>query len=174
MLLAAAFAEKQLGFETSELIILILILQLVAIGGAFLFSGLSKLKGNKFSLITMLLIWILICVICYLVVTKFQFYVLASFVGLVMGGIQSLSRSTYSKLIYSYTGETTSFFSFYDVVDKLSVLVGTFSFGFIEMITGGMRNSIIALGIFFVAGILLLSRANLKPSEQEIIITPTV
>lgn len=174
MLLAAAFAEKQLGFETSELIILILILQLVAIGGAFLFSGLSKLKGNKFSLITMLLIWILICVIGYLVVTKFQFYVLASFVGLVMGGIQSLSRSTYSKLIYSYTGETTSFFSFYDVVDKLSVLVGTFSFGFIEMITGGMRNSIIALGIFFVAGILLLSRANLKPSEQEIIITPAV
>lgn len=91
MLLAAAFAEKQLGFETSELIILILILQLVAIGGAFLFSGLSKLKGNKFSLITMLLIWILICVIGYLVVTKFQFYALASFVGLVMGGIQSLS-----------------------------------------------------------------------------------
>lgn len=166
MLLAAAFAEKQLGFETSELIILILILQLVAIGGAFIFSGLSKWKGNKFSLIFMLCIWILICIIGYLVVTKLQFYVLASFVGLVMGGIQSLSRSTYSKLIYSYEGETTSFFSFYDVVDKLSVLLGTFSFGFIEMITGGMRNSIIALGIFFIAGILLLSRANLKPSAQ--------
>lgn len=170
MLLAAAFAQEILGFETSELIILILILQIVAIGGAFLFSGLSKKKGNKFSIMTMLCIWILICIIGYLVATKFQFYILASFVGLVMGGIQSLSRSTYSKLIYSYEGETTSFFSFYDVVDKLSVLVGTFSFGFIEQITGGMRNSIIALGIFFLTGLLLLTRAKLRPEDQKIVL----
>lgn len=114
----------------------------------------------------MLLIWLLICVIGYLVQTKMQFYGLAVIVGVVMGGIQSLSRSTYSKLIYKYEGEHTSFFSFYDVLEKLSVLVGTFSFGFIEQITGGMRNSIIALMIFFITGLLLLRRAKLAPPSQ--------
>ena len=166
MLLAAAFAEKQINFTTVELIILILLIQLVAIGGAYLFAWLSRLKGNKYSLTVMLLIWLLICVIGYLVQTKMQFYGLAVIVGVVMGGIQSLSRSTYSKLIYKYEGEHTSFFSFYDVLEKLSVLVGTFSFGFIEQITGGMRNSIIALMIFFITGLLLLRRAKLAPPSQ--------
>lgn len=170
MLLAAAFAEKELGFATSELIILILILQIVAIGGATFFSKLSSWRGNKFSLMTMLIIWVMICIVGYIVYNKFQFYCLAGFVGLVMGGIQSLSRSTYSKLIYTYEGESTSFFSFYDVVDKLSVLVGTFAFGFIEQITGGMRNSIIALGIFFVCGLLLLTRANLRSTDQRLVV----
>lgn len=170
MLLAAAFAEKELGFVTSELIILILILQIVAIGGATFFSKLSSWRGNKFSLMTMLIIWVIICIAGYIVYNKFQFYCLAGFVGLVMGGIQSLSRSTYSKLIYTYEGESTSFFSFYDVVDKLSVLVGTFAFGFIEQVTGGMRNSIIALGIFFVCGLLLLTRANLRSTDQKLVV----
>jgi len=161
MLLAAAFAQKQMNFATSELIILILLIQLVAIIGAYLFSMLSRLRGNKFSIMTMLFIWLFICIIGYIVQTKIQFYILAGVVGMVMGGIQSLSRSTYSKLIYRYKGEHTSFFSFYDVLEKLSVIIGTFSFGFIEQITGGMRNSIFALGIFFVLGIILLNRTKL-------------
>ena len=102
MLLAATFAKKELNFSTSDLIIIILILQLVAVVGAIFFSKLSGWRSNKFSLMTMLLIWVAICVTGYLVVTKTQFYILAATVGLVMGGIQSLSRSTYSKLIYTH------------------------------------------------------------------------
>ena len=166
MLLAAVFAKKELGFETSELIMLILILQLVAILGAMFFSKLSSWRTNKFSLIVMLVIWIGICIVGFVVVSKFQFYCLAGFVGLVMGGIQSLSRSTYSKMIYQYEGEETSFFSFYDVVEKVSILFGTFAFGFIEKITGSMRNSIIALGLFFVVGLFLLNSADLKISKK--------
>ena len=166
MLLAAAFAEKQIHFSTVELIILILMIQLVAIIGAFSFSWLSNQRGNKYALMVMLIIWVLICIIGYVVRSKTQFYMLAVVVGIVMGGIQSLSRSTYSKLIYKYEGEHTSFFSFYDVVEKLSVLIGTFSFGFIEQITGGMRNSIFALVVFFVLGLILLSRADLRTTQQ--------
>ncbi|HQP78113.1 MAG TPA: MFS transporter, partial [Saprospiraceae bacterium] len=167
MLLAATFAKKELNFTTSELIIIILILQLVAIVGAMFFSKLSGWKSNKFSLMTMLLIWIAICIAGYLVVTKTQFYILAATVGLVMGGIQSLSRSTYSKLIYTHHGETTSFFSFYDVVDKISTLIGTFTFGFIENVTDNMRNSIFALGLFFICGIALLAITNLSATNKN-------
>lgn len=166
MLLAAVFAKKELKFETSELILLILVLQLVAIIGAMLFSKLSSVKGNKVSIMTMLVIWIGICIVGYIVTNKMQFYCLAGFVGLVMGGIQSLSRSTYSKLIYTYEGEETSFFSFYDVVEKVSILVGTFAFGFIEQVTGSMRNSIIALGVFFVVGLILLIRTDLSVGRK--------
>ncbi|HMZ25382.1 MAG TPA: MFS transporter [Saprospiraceae bacterium] len=167
MLLAATFAKKELNFSTSDLIIIILILQLVAVVGAIFFSKLSGWRSNKFSLMTMLLIWVAICVTGYLVVTKTQFYILAATVGLVMGGIQSLSRSTYSKLIYTHQGETTSFFSFYDVVDKISTLLGTFTFGFIENVTDNMRNSIFALGLFFICGIALLAITNLSDTNKN-------
>lgn len=168
MMLAATFAEKQMQFSTPELIMLILLIQIVAIGGSFIFSALSHRRGNKFSLLTMLYIWVLICIIGYLVQTKMQFYGLATIVGMVMGGIQSLSRSTYSKLIYKYEGEETSFFSFYDVLEKLSVIIGTFLFGFIEQVSGDMRKSIFALMVFFISGIVLLNRAKLNLKTVEI------
>lgn len=159
--LAATFAEKELRFETVELIITILILQLVAIGGAYLFARLSALKGNKFSLFTMLIIWTLICFAAHEVYTKTQFYILAACVGLVMGGIQSLSRSTYSKLIPEGTKDTTSYFSFYDVLEKVAIIIGTFGFGFIEQLTGSMRSSVLFLGLFFIAGLLILLRVRI-------------
>ncbi len=154
--LASIFAEKELQFGTSELIAVILLLQLVAIGGAYFFAFLSRIKGNKFSLITMLIIWICICAAAYFVSQKFQFYIIAAAVGIVMGGIQAISRSSYSKLIPEDTKDTTSYFSFYDILEKLAIVFGTFSFGFIEQITGGMRNSILALGFFFLLGIIIL------------------
>jgi len=159
--LAATFAEKELRFETVELIITILILQLLAIGGAYLFARLSAIKGNKFSLIVMLLIWTLICLAAHEVHTKTQFFILAAFVGLVMGGIQSLSRSTYAKLIPEGTKDTTSYFSFYDVLEKVAIIIGTFGFGFIEQITGSMRSSVLFLGLFFIVGLLLLWRVRI-------------
>lgn len=160
--MASTFADVELKFPASELIALIIILQLVAIGGAYLFAHLSKLRGNKFSLITMLVIWISICGGAYLVYEKWQFYLISIAVGMVMGGIQALSRSTYSKLLPDDLHDTTSYFSFYDVLEKLAIVAGTFSFGFIENLTGGMRNSVLALGMFFVVGILLLMNVRIN------------
>lgn len=166
LFLASTFAEKELQFGTGELIGIILLLQIVAIGGAYLFAKLSELRGNKFSLISMLLIWVGICLLAYFVESKLQFYVIAGAVGLVMGGIQSLSRSTYSKLIPENTEDTASYFSFYDILEKLAIVLGTFSFGIIEQLTGGMRNSILALTFFFITGLLLLLRVRVQRADQ--------
>lgn len=155
LFLAATFAEKELQFATSDLILLILILQLVAIVGATLFARLSDWRGNKSSLIVMILIWMLICAIAYVVTTKMEFYILAGFVGMVMGGIQSLSRSTYSKLLPENTSDTASWFSFYDVLDKVSTMLGTLGFGIVQL-TGGMRRAVLALAVFFLIGLIVL------------------
>jgi UMF1 family MFS transporter len=165
LFLAATFAEKELGFATSELIILILILQLVAIAGAFLFAKISDWKGNKVSIACMLLIWMALCVAAYVVQEKIQFYLLAVALGSVMGGIQSMSRSTYSKLIPQDTKDTTSFFSFYDVIDKTSTVVGTFGFGLVQLM-GGMRNAILGLSGFFLIGLLILLSVKMRGNEE--------
>ncbi len=166
LFLAAIFAEKELGFATSDLILLILLLQIVAIGGAYLFAKISGLRGNKFSIIIMLIIWTAICGAAYFIYSKSSFYLLAVGVGVVMGGIQSLSRSTYSKLLPENTQDTTSFFSFYDVLEKGAIIVGTFSFGFIEQLTGSMRNSVLALSIFFIAGLATMLTVRIKQSSE--------
>lgn len=165
--LASTFAEKELHFSATELIIVVLILQIVAIGGAYLFAQISKLKGNKVSLLLMLTIWTSICFIAYFVQYKYQFYGVAAGVGMVMGGIQSVSRSTYSKLIPANTTETTSYFSFYDILEKSSIVMGTLSFGIIESITGDMRMSVLALAGFFVVGILLLSTIKIEAIKKS-------
>ncbi|MCB0570307.1 MAG: MFS transporter [Phaeodactylibacter sp.] len=162
LFLAATFAEKELEFGTSELILIVLILQVVAIAGAVAASRLSEWKGNKFSLAVLLIIWISICLSGYLVHDKGQFYIIAAAVGLVMGGIQSMSRSTYSKLIPEGTHDPTSFFSFYDVLEKSAIILGTFIFGFIDQLTGSMRLSLLVLGVFFIIGLLLLMRVRVQ------------
>jgi len=165
LFLASTFATDELKFGATDLIILILILQLVAIAGAYLFAHLSDWKGNKISIITMLFIWISICVLAFFVTEKIQFYLIAALVGLVMGGIQSVSRSTYSKLIPPGTKDTASFFSFYDVLEKVAIVLGTFSFGFIDQMMGGMRNSILALIVYFVLGLLIIFTVQIKPAK---------
>jgi len=164
LFLAATFAEKELAFGTVELIGIILILQIVAIVGAVSFARLSEWKGNKVSLIVMLLIWTAICLVGYFVQAKGQFYAIAASVGLVMGGIQSLSRSTYSKLIPQETKDPTSYFSFYDVLEKVAIILGTFTFGFVEQLTGSMRMSLLVLGTFFIIGLLILLSVRIKPA----------
>lgn len=165
LFLASTFAEKELNFSGTDMIILVLILQLLAVLGAYLFAKLSDIRGNKVSLITMLIIWTLICITAYFVFSKIQFYLVAGGVGLVMGGIQSLSRSTYSKLLPPATKDTTSYFSFYDVLEKVAIILGTFLFGFFEMITGSMRNSVLMLGVFFIASIIIISRIKITPAQ---------
>lgn len=156
MLAAAGFAEKTLQLGTSKLIAIILIIQLVAIPGAILMSYLAKIMGNVNVLIGMVLVWIGGCVYGYYIVNELQFYMLAVIVGLIMGGVQSLSRSTFSKYIPSNSEDNTSFFSFYDVTEKLAIVIGLFSFAYIEDLTGNIRYSIIALASFFIIGLVFL------------------
>ncbi|MGY4536554.1 UMF1 family MFS transporter [Mucilaginibacter sp. UYNi724] len=156
MLVATSFAAKELGMPTEDLIKIILIIQIVAIAGATLMSRLSNKYGNVRVLIFVVFLWIGICIAAYFTRTAAHFYIVAVFVGLVMGGIQSLSRSTYSKYLPQDIPDTASFFSFYDVTEKLAIVGGLVSFGFIEEWTGNMRNSTLALGIFFAIGLFLL------------------
>lgn len=166
MLAAASFGAKELKLEEEQLIITILLIQIVAIGGAYLMAKLSEIFGNLRVLLFVVVLWIGICVAAYFTHTLMQFYILAAIVGLVMGGIQSLSRSTWSKLMPE-TPDTTSFFSFYDVTEKLAIVIGIFSFGFIEDLTGSMRNSIMALILFFASGAVLLYLAHRKQKHFE-------
>ncbi|MET1054797.1 MAG: MFS transporter [Pedobacter sp.] len=157
MLVATIFGEKQLHLPTSKLIATILLLQFVAIPGAMLMSWLSKKYfGNVKVLIGVVIIWIACCAGAYFTTTEMQFYCLAATVGLIMGGIQALSRSTYSKFLPQESPDHTSFFSFYDVTEKVALVIGMFSFGYIEEFTGSMQNSLIALAAFFVAGLIFL------------------
>ncbi len=158
MLVAAGFAKKEIfpdPKDEGKLMATMIVIQLVAIVGAIAMSRLSKRIGNLWVLVIAVTIWIGICIAGYNIRTAGQFYVLAACVGLVMGGIQSMSRSTYSKFLPE-TRDTTSFFSFYDVTEKIAMVIGIFTFGYLEDITGSMRNSIIALGVFFVLGLLAL------------------
>ena len=156
MLAAAGFGEKTLQLGTSKLIAVILIIQLVAIMGAIWMSKLAKKIGNVSVLILVVGIWVMTCISAYFITNEYEFYGLAAIVGLIMGGIQSLSRSTYSKFIPEHTPDTTSFFSFYDVTEKLAVVIGLFSFAYIEEQTGNMRNSVLALASFFILGLIFL------------------
>ncbi len=167
MLAATFFGSKELKLETPQLISTILIIQLVAIAGAYLMAKLSERFGNLRVLLFVVIVWMLICVYAYFITTATQFYIVATVVGLVMGGIQSLSRSTYAKLMPE-TKDTASFFSFYDVTEKIAIVIGMFSFGFIEEITGSMRNSILALIGFFVAGMVILYLALAKAKSQHL------
>lgn len=165
MLAATLYGKSELQIPTTNLIIAILIIQVIAIPGAYAISKLSSLIGNFRSLMLCVVVWIAICIAGYAIPTKgiYEFYVLAICVGFVMGGIQSLSRSTYSKLM-PVTKDTTSFFSFYDVTEKVSIVIGMFSFGFITELTGSQRLSVLALVVFFVIGLaglfLTLHRQN--------------
>ncbi|MEQ8904837.1 MFS transporter [Ekhidna sp.] len=167
MYLAATFGSKELKMEASKLIMTVLLIQFVAIAGSFLFAFLSKKRGNIQSLLVMIVIWIVCCLYAYFVNQEIEFFALAAVVGLVMGGIQSLSRATFSKIMPPDTVDTASFFSFYDVTYNLSIVFGTFVYGYIEQVTGSMRNSTLALASFFIIGIIFLSQVKLKNAKAQ-------
>lgn len=177
MLAATIFGSKEIrkfvdgkwvAMQAEDLIPAILIIQLVAIGGSLLMARLSKKYGNIQVLITVVSLWIGICIAAYFTYTNIEFYILAVCVGVLMGGIQSLSRSTYSKLVPVGTSDSTSFFSLYDVMEKMSIVLGMFSFALIEHMLDSMRYSILALIVFFVLGVLLLA-VTLRKRESVIL-----
>jgi UMF1 family MFS transporter len=167
IIVASLFGKAELGISDTMLIMTILIIQAVAILGAFIFGRVSTRFGNRTSLLWMLAIWIFICFSAYKVHTEFQFYVLSALVGLVMGGIQSQARSTWSKLIPSDTADTASYFSFYDSTEKLAIVIGMLGFGIIEQITGSMRNSTLLLSLFFIVSFLIIAFTKLKKEEAS-------
>jgi UMF1 family MFS transporter len=166
MLMATYFGEQEINWlspsdKTMGLIISILVIQLVAVLGAIITSRASAKFGNIPTLIVLNIIWAVICVCAYFVTEPIHFYVTAGFVGVVMGGIQALSRSTYSKFLPK-TEDTTSYFSFYDVSEKIGIVIGMGLYGLIDQLTGSMRNSIVFLTLFFIAGVVLLLRVPRK------------
>ena len=167
MLAATLYGKSELEIPVVNLIIAILLIQLVAIPGAYFISKLSGRIGNFRALMIVIFFWILICIAAYFVPKHaiVQFYILGACVGFVMGGIQSLSRSTYSKLMPE-TKDTASFFSFYDVTEKIAVVIGMLSFGYITELTGSQRLSVLALMIFFIIGLIILYSA-LKKQQAE-------
>ena len=165
MLTSEEITTKE-GEATGGLIIAILLIQILGAVGAFLISRLSKKIGNIPALTFVILFWVPLCVLAYFIPVggHVQFYFLASGVGLVMGGAQSLSRSTYAKLLPE-TKDHASYFSFYDVTEKIGIVLGTFFFGFMEFVTGDIRASILSVIFFFVVGLLLLFRVPRKATE---------
>ena len=147
---------KKIPLDEGDLIITVLIIQLVAIAGAALMARLSNRIGNIRVLILTVTLWIGICISAYYIHTQYDFYIIATVIGFVMGGVQSMSRSTYSKIMPP-TRDTASFFSFYDVTEKVSMAIGLFTFAFMEDLTGNMRNSIFALAGFFFIGLVFLA-----------------
>jgi UMF1 family MFS transporter len=155
MFMATPFGEKEVGLTDQVLIPTLLIIQLVGMFGAWFFARLSGKYGNLKALVISLISWILICWGAFYITDAAGFITVAFFIGIVMGGSQSLARSTYSKMLPETT-DHTSFFSFYDVMEKVATAAGTFSFGIIEAITGSMRYSVIAIGIFFLLGLVFM------------------
>lgn len=159
MLMAVVFAKKEInwgeGGGDTGLIVAILLIQLLGAGGAYLMSFISSKIGNLRTLIFVVIGWILLCYVAYVIDQPIEFYLLAAGVGLVMGGVQALARSTYSKFLPE-TKDTASYFSFYDVTEKIGIVLGTFFFGFIENVTGDLRDSVLSIITFFVIGLILL------------------
>jgi MFS transporter, UMF1 family len=164
MMAATIFGSEELHLPSTNLIIAVVAIQIVAVLGAWGMAKLSGKYGNLPVLMTVIILWIGICLAGYRMQTATHFYMLAVAVGLVMGGVQSLSRSTYAKLMPE-TEDTASFFSYYDVLEKLSVAIGLITFGYVHELTGSMRNSVLALIVFFIIGLLwLLSARKIQKS----------
>tara|TARA_R110001632_G_scaffold23425_2_gene66297 strand:- start:2416 stop:3723 length:1308 start_codon:yes stop_codon:yes gene_type:complete len=161
ILMAGIFGSLELGLETTNLIGAILLVQFVAIAGASIFSRMSKKYGNITALKTTIVIWALVCLVCYFLDkdqenVQYYFYGLGALIGLVLGAIQSLARSTYSKLLPE-TDDHATYFSFYDVTEKIAIVIGMLTFGILNSVTGSMQVSVLFLAVFFIASFVVLS-----------------
>ena len=168
-LVAALFGQSEIGLTTEKLIMTILIIQIEAIFGAWLFSFLSGKIGNRNTLLIGIFIWVIVCLLAYFInkesgSAEMQFYIMAAMVGLVMGGIQALSRSTYAKLLPP-TEDHTTYFSFYDIFEKTALCLGLFIFGIIIEMTNGMKVSALAMGISFAVSFVIMCFLKMEKNE---------
>jgi UMF1 family MFS transporter len=167
MFMAVTYGEKQLGLKDDVLIPTVLVIQLVGMLGAWSFARISEKIGNLRALMISIITWAIICLCAFYIKNAVQFISAAFFIGLVMGGSQSLARSTYSKMLPADTTDHTSFFSFYDVMEKLATVAGTFSFGAIEAITGSMHYSILAISVFFMISLFFMVLAYRRTMIED-------
>jgi MFS transporter, UMF1 family len=167
MLMAVFFAKKEIfpDDKSSGLIVSILLIQVLGAAGAFLMSRLSGRIGNIKTLIYVVAVWIGVCAMAFFIKTEVEFYILASIVGLVMGGVQAIARSTYSKFLPE-TEDHASYFSFYDATEKIGIVCGTLFFGLMEILTGNIRFSVLSVAFFFIVGLILLFRV---PKDERTI-----
>ena len=159
ILLATIFGSTELGLGTINLIVTVLLIQVVAIFGAWFFSNVSQKYGNFKALKITVLIWILVCLAAFMLHKDLSnvdilFYGLGGVLGMVLGAVQSLTRSTYSKLLPE-TEDHATYFSFYDVTEKIAIVLGTFVYGLLYALTDSMQWSVLCLGIFFIISFML-------------------
>tara|TARA_B100000508_G_scaffold136157_1_gene128802 strand:+ start:53639 stop:54961 length:1323 start_codon:yes stop_codon:yes gene_type:complete len=169
MLMAVVFAKKEIdwgdnGGDTG-LIIAILLIQLLGAGGAYLMSWVSGKIGNLQTLTIVVTGWVGLCIWAYFIEKPITFYFLAAGVGFVMGGVQALARSTYSKFLPE-TKDHASYFSFYDVSEKIGIVIGLFFFGLMEDLTGDLRASVLSIIILFAIGLVLLLLVPRKADNE--------
>lgn len=168
MFMASSFGDKEIHLGLTQLITTVLLLEYLGVGGAFLFAWISKKVGNIRALMLAVFLWIGVCVGSYFIITPFHFYIAAFFIGIVMGGIQSLSRSTFAKMIPK-TGNNAGYFGFYDVCEKIAMMCGLLMFGYLDNLTGSMRNSLFALATWFTIGLILLYVVHkMRPAPQTL------
>ena len=170
ILVASLFGSTELELEATNLIVTILLIQVVAIAGAKLFSNISSKKGNIYALKLTILIWMLVCFAAFMLDKSipnvaFYFYGLGAVLGLVLGAIQSLTRSTYSKLLPETTDPAT-YFSFYDVTEKIAIVLGTFVYGFLYYLTDSMQWSVLCLAVFFLFAFVILGLIKVQSIKK--------
>ena len=157
MLMATSFGIKEVGLEDAELIVAIIAVQLLAIPGATTVAWLSGRIGNVRALMACTVVWAAVCVYAYAGVNSTNgFFIAAGVIGFMMGGTQSLNRSTYSKMLPD-TEDHASYFSFFEVLEKGGLIIGMFSWGYIEGLTGSMRASVLTLIVYFAAALAVMS-----------------
>ncbi len=165
--MATLFGKSEINLAQDRLIGTLLVIQIEAIIGAVIFSRLSRRIGNKNVISIAVFLWIIACIWAFFLdkenpTVEYQFYGVAAVVGLVMGGLQAMSRSTYSKLLPQDSMENTTFFSFYDVLEKLAIILGTFIFATLIEHFNNMRIAALSMTVFFGVGLVLIRFLKLK------------
>lgn len=171
-LMATLFGKSEINLEQDRLILTLLVIQIEAIIGAVLFSKLSRRIGNKNVISIAIILWIVACLSAYFLNkenpnVEYQFYAVAAIIGLVMGGLQAMSRSTYSKLLPENSMDNTTYFSFYDVLEKIAIIIGTFIFATMIDKYHNMRFSALSMSAFFLVGLILIRFLKLKTYKQK-------
>lgn len=163
--MATIYGTQELGLSTTVLMVTLLAVQIIAIGGALVFSRIANLLGTKRTIMLTLLLWSGVVTYAYFTQTATEFFLLGAVVGLVLGGSQALSRSFYGAMIPEEA--SAEFYGFYSVFSKFSATFGPLTFAFIAQVTGNARLSIISLMVFFIVGLVLLGFVDEEKAKVD-------
>ena len=166
---AAPLVQGGLGIEQETLTMVILMIQFVAFGGALLFGRLAVRFGAKKALIVGLIVWTAVVIYAYLGLRGenrvLEFWILGALIALVMGGTQAVSRGLFANMIPP--GKEAEFFSIYEVSERGTSWLGPLAFGLVNQITGSLRPAIVSIIAFFIVGLFLLLRVDVRRAIAE-------